>query len=153
MNPAWRFMRQNSRGSPGEFGGGATGEGIGATDGSTGRSGVPRGPCTNICLTRPVRAAGQEEAMHHRPRPWLSGLLAALALSGAVQADTVPAAYLLKPAAVFTASDSVAHPGWEVLVEGERIVAVGPADKLTEPPGARVVELPGMTLLQGLMDL
>ncbi|HLW74469.1 MAG TPA: amidohydrolase family protein [Gammaproteobacteria bacterium] len=91
--------------------------------------------------------------MHHRPRPWLSGLLAALALSGAVQADTVPAAYLLKPAAVFTASDTVAHPGWEVLVEGERIVAVGPADKLTEPPGAHIVELPGMTLLPGLMDL
>ena len=48
--------------------------------------------------------------MHQRPRPWLSGLLASLALSAAVQAETAPAAYLLKPAAGFTATDTVAHP-------------------------------------------
>jgi len=91
--------------------------------------------------------------MHHHPRPWLVGFLAASALSAAVQADAAPAAYLLRPAAVFTAVDTLAHPGWEVLVEGERIVAVGPADKLAVPASTETVELAGMTLLPGLMDL
>lgn len=62
-------------------------------------------------------------------------------------------AYLLHPAGVFTAADSVLHPGWVVLVQGERIAAVGPEGKLTVPADARRVELPGMTLLPGLMDL
>ena len=63
------------------------------------------------------------------------------------------ASYLLKPAAVFTADDSRLHPGWVVMVEGDRITAVGPADKVTAPAGTTSIELPGMTLLPGLMDL
>lgn len=42
------------------------------------------------------------------------------------------------------------HAGWEVLVEGSRIAAVGPS---LEARGARVVELRGATLIPGLMDL
>jgi imidazolonepropionase-like amidohydrolase len=59
----------------------------------------------------------------------------------------------LSPAAVFTADDGVLHPGWVVLVEGERIAAVGPADKVTAPADAERVTLPRMTLLPGFMDL
>ena len=90
--------------------------------------------------------------MHFDPRRWLVGSVLALAGMTVSQADEPPA-YLLKPAAVFAAVDGSVHPGWQVLVEGERIIAVGPADKLQPSGGARVVELPGMTLLPGFMDL
>lgn len=61
-------------------------------------------------------------------------------------------AFLLKPAQVWTAGEPV-HPGWAVLVQGARISAVGPPESLSLPAGTQVVELPGTTLLPGLMDL
>ena len=82
------------------------------------------------------------------PSLWL---LAALALP--LPAPGAPGVYLLEPAAVFTAMDDVRHPGWVVLVQGERFTAVGAADKVAVPGDARRVSLPGMTLLPGLMDL
>ncbi len=60
---------------------------------------------------------------------------------------------LLKPARVFDADDGKIHEGWVVLVKGERIVAVGPPSQVQVPPGAKTVELAGMTLLPGLMDI
>jgi imidazolonepropionase-like amidohydrolase len=57
---------------------------------------------------------------------------------------------LLRPAQVFDGVDPVAHPGWEVLVDGERIVAVGP--RLGIPGGAKVVDLPGATLMPGMIE-
>jgi imidazolonepropionase-like amidohydrolase len=39
-----------------------------------------------------------------------------------------------------------------VLVKGETIAAVGPANKVEIPKEAKVIELPGMTLLPGLID-
>ena len=43
-------------------------------------------------------------------------------------------------------------PGAVVLVEGDRIVAVGSRDVLTVPAGAEVVDARGMTILPGLID-
>jgi imidazolonepropionase-like amidohydrolase len=63
---------------------------------------------------------------------------------------TPPALTLLQPAAVFDGQQL--HPGWAVLVEGARIKAVGPAAQLPAPAGARVVLLPGLTLLPGLIE-
>ena len=40
-----------------------------------------------------------------------------------------------------------------VLVEGDRIKAVGRAADVSIPAGARVIELPGHTLMPGLMDM
>ena len=60
---------------------------------------------------------------------------------------------LLRPAQVFTADDGAVHPGWVVLVTGARIAAVGPAAVVAVPAGAKVIELPGATLLPGLIDL
>lgn len=75
-------------------------------------------------------------------------------VSGLAAAAPAPTtSYLLMPAAVFTADDTHPHPGWVVLVQGERIAAVGPAGKVTVPAGANTIELPGMTLLPGFMDL
>jgi imidazolonepropionase-like amidohydrolase len=62
-------------------------------------------------------------------------------------------AQILKPAHVFTAEDETLHDGWVVLVRGERIAAVGPPASVSVPDGVHVVNLPGMTLLPGLMDI
>src|SRR6202012_5100669 len=57
---------------------------------------------------------------------------------------------LLRPDAVFDAIDGKRHPGWQVLVEGDRIVAVGPG--LAVPAGADVIDLPGDTLMPGMIE-
>ncbi len=60
------------------------------------------------------------------------------------------ATILLRPARVF---DGVAvHDGWVVLVRGDRIAAVGPAAQVGTPSDATVIDLPGMTLLPGLIE-
>ena len=78
----------------------------------------------------------------------------AAAAAGATAAPaTTPAAgpaLLLRPAAVFDGQDR--HAGWAVLVEGDKIAQAGPADKITVPAGARTLELPGQTLLPGLIE-
>jgi len=61
-----------------------------------------------------------------------------------------PAATLLRPAAVFDGEGL--HPGWVVVVEGDKITAAGPAAQVATPAGARTVELPGLTLLPGLIE-
>ncbi len=60
--------------------------------------------------------------------------------------DTVT---LLKAARVFDGDGM--HDGWAVRVEGERIQAVGPAATLAAA-GATVIDLPGLTLLPGLVE-
>ena len=65
------------------------------------------------------------------------------------QPATPPAALLLRPAAVF--DGEALHPGWAVLVEGDKIKALGPAATLA-PAGATILELPGLTLLPGLIE-
>ena len=59
-------------------------------------------------------------------------------------------AIVLKPARVF--DGTALHDGWVVVVRGTKIDAAGPADKLEVPKGARVIDLPGSTLLPGLID-
>lgn len=80
----------------------------------------------------------------------LLAMFAGLSLAGPALADTPPRATLLRPAAVFDGVDPVAHPGWQVLVTGDRITAVGP--NLTAPAGATVVDLPGETLMPGMIE-
>jgi len=59
---------------------------------------------------------------------------------------------LLRPAQVWTAGEPV-HAGWVVLVTGNRIAAVGPEATMQVPPDARRIDLPGATLLPGLIEL
>jgi imidazolonepropionase-like amidohydrolase len=59
---------------------------------------------------------------------------------------------VLKPARVFDGVTAKPHDGWVVVVRGERIDAAGPESEVPVPDGARVVPLPGMTLLPGLID-
>jgi imidazolonepropionase-like amidohydrolase len=58
--------------------------------------------------------------------------------------------YLLRPARVF---DGVGDKeGWVVLVTGDTIAAVGPAAQVQAPGDVEVVDLPGATLLPGLIE-
>src|SRR5438876_6121644 len=63
--------------------------------------------------------------------------------------DTV---YLLKPAHIFDGESAQLHDGWVVLVRGEKIEAVGPASEVNAPTEAKVFELPGLTLMPGLIE-
>jgi imidazolonepropionase-like amidohydrolase len=67
----------------------------------------------------------------------------------AKQADAV---YLLKPAHVFDGESAQLHDGWMVLVRGEKIEAFGPASEVQAPADAKVIELPGLTLMPGLIE-
>jgi imidazolonepropionase-like amidohydrolase len=62
------------------------------------------------------------------------------------------AVYLLKPAHIFDGESAQLHDGWVVLVSGEKIEAVGPASEIKAPADAKVIELPGMTLMPGLIE-
>ncbi|GAB2466018.1 hypothetical protein GCM10011375_33450 [Hymenobacter qilianensis] len=57
---------------------------------------------------------------------------------------------LLRPAAVFDGENL--HSGWVVVVSGDKITAAGPAAQVAAPAGARTLELPGLTLLPGLIE-
>ncbi|MCI0463992.1 MAG: amidohydrolase family protein [Gemmataceae bacterium] len=59
---------------------------------------------------------------------------------------------VLRPARVFDGVSAKLHEGWVVVVRGERIDSAGPADKVKVPAKARVIALPGATLLPGLID-
>lgn len=59
-------------------------------------------------------------------------------------------ALLLRPDRVFDGVQPVSHAGWQVLVRGDRIVAVGPA--IAAPSDARVIDLPGQTLIPGMIE-
>ena len=54
---------------------------------------------------------------------------------------------LLKPARVF--DGETMHEGWVVLVRGDRIDSAGPS---VNSDGAKVIELPGATLMPGLVE-
>jgi len=86
---------------------------------------------------------------------WLL-IAATLLLGGATTppANLGPAAdpppLLLRPAGVFDGVDGTVHAGWQVLVRGEQIAAVGP--DLSVPAGAHVVDLAGATLMPGMIE-
>ncbi|WP_404710615.1 amidohydrolase family protein [Sphingomonas sp. MMS24-J13] len=55
---------------------------------------------------------------------------------------------LLKPDRVF--DGQAVHAGWQVLVEGDKIIAAGP--NLNAPADAQVIDLPGDTLIPGMIE-
>jgi len=79
----------------------------------------------------------------------LRSLVLALALLAATPA--VAERYLPQPDAVWAAGEPV-HPGWVVLVDGGKIVAVGPRAQVAAG-GATVTPLPGTTLIPGLIEM
>jgi len=85
-----------------------------------------------------------------RPAIALGVLLleAAICAQGAVpQRDATPV--VIRPARVF--DGEAMHEGWAVRVQGDRIQAAGPSASIADA-GATVVDLPGTTLLPGLVE-
>ena len=60
--------------------------------------------------------------------------------------------YLLRPAHIFDGESGQLHDNWVVLVRGEKIEAVGPASSVSGASSARVIDLPGLTLMPGLIE-
>ena len=77
-------------------------------------------------------------------------LLLALLFEAGLATAQFEDTYLLRPARVFDGQK--VHAGWAVLVRGERIEGVGPMAEIRPPTDARIVELPGTTLLPGLIE-
>ncbi|MCL6678293.1 amidohydrolase family protein [Sphingomonas sp. RG327] len=73
-------------------------------------------------------------------------LLYAVLLAAPAAAETL----LLRPSQVFDGVNPHPHPGWTVVVEGDRIAAAGP--NLAAPAGAKVIDLPGTTLMPGMIE-
>ncbi|WP_028970374.1 metal-dependent hydrolase family protein [Sphingomonas sp. URHD0057] len=73
-------------------------------------------------------------------------LLSALLLPTIAAAEPV----LLRPSRVFDGVNVAPHEGWQVLVDGDRIAAVGP--NVSAPADARIIDLPGATLMPGLIE-
>ena len=63
-----------------------------------------------------------------------------------------PHTTLLVPARVWDGVDNQPHEGWAVLVRGDRIEAVGPRAQITAPNDATTIDLPGTTLMPGLIE-
>jgi imidazolonepropionase-like amidohydrolase len=76
--------------------------------------------------------------------------LLAVVLTALLITPALAEPYLLKPAQLFDGVNPQPHPGWSVLVEDGKIAAVGP--NLAAPAGTRTVELPGTTLMPGLIE-
>ena len=79
-------------------------------------------------------------------------LLAGVPDSAGAQVAAPNATTLLRPDRVFDAETGQTHDGWVVLVEGNRITTVGAADDVQAPADAEIIELPGTTLLPGLIE-
>src|ERR1700752_1158544 len=80
--------------------------------------------------------------------------LVCLALAFPQTQQTKPAevVLLLKPAHVFGGESAQLHDNWVVVVRGEKIEAVGPPSSVNVPAGAKVIDLPGLTLMPGLIE-
>src|SRR5258708_4523254 len=72
--------------------------------------------------------------------------LLTLLIASPALADTI----LLRPARVFDGANPQPHEGWSVLITGDRIAAAGP--NLTAPASARTIDLPGATLMPGMIE-
>jgi imidazolonepropionase-like amidohydrolase len=72
-------------------------------------------------------------------------------LAGTLAAQTHEV-IVLRPDQVFDGVNPSAHSGWVVVVAGGRIAAAGPEQQLARPSEAWVIDLPGLTLLPGLIE-
>jgi len=73
-------------------------------------------------------------------------LLALLCSAAPAFADTL----VLKPSRVFDGVNGQPHANWSVVVEGDKITSAGP--NVAMPANARVIDLPGVTLLPGMIE-
>ena len=73
-----------------------------------------------------------------------------LLAAGLLAAPAAAEPTFIRPARVFDGVNPQPHEGWSVLVEGDKIAAVGP--NVAAPAGARKIDLPGATLIPGMIE-
>lgn len=61
--------------------------------------------------------------------------------------------FLLRPARVFDGTGSAPQTGVVVLVQNGKVTAVGPAASVRAPGDATIIDLPGQTLMPGLIEM
>ncbi|HTS87762.1 MAG TPA: amidohydrolase family protein [Gemmatimonadales bacterium] len=83
--------------------------------------------------------------------PALALLLLPLSAPAQPARDTGQVTVLL-PDAVWDGIADAPARSWIVVVRGDRIVAVGPPDRVSVPPGSSQLALPGTTLIPGLIE-
>jgi imidazolonepropionase-like amidohydrolase len=82
-----------------------------------------------------------------------AALSLAFALTGVERSSAqVSATTVLSPSAVFDGTSATLHRDWIVVVAGNSISYAGPAASATFPADARKIDLPGATLIPGLID-
>src|SRR6478609_5340234 len=64
-----------------------------------------------------------------------------------------PKALVIRNGDVFDSERGVVRPRTTIVIEGERITAVGPADSIKSPTGATVIDATGKTVIPGLWDM
>jgi imidazolonepropionase-like amidohydrolase len=79
------------------------------------------------------------------------GFPAAATLSPAQQA-AAPDEWIVRPARVWDGVSDAPRSGVVVHVRGDRIVAVGPANQVRAGASARMIDLPGLTLIPGMIE-
>lgn len=80
--------------------------------------------------------------------------LAALFVAAVTAQQPVsPETIVIRAGRLITAASSTATDNGVVVVQGDRIVAAGPASQVTAPAGARVIDLSRHTVMPGLMDM
>jgi len=80
------------------------------------------------------------------------GVVVAVSLAPATRGDAQRSVALTN-VALIDAGSAVARPKMTVLVRGSRIVAVAPADRVSIPPDAQVINGRGKWLVPGLIDV
>ncbi len=86
----------------------------------------------------------------HTMRLLLASFLCA---ASSLSAQSAPPPLLLVPDRVLDGTGAPAQANLAVLVDSGRIIVVAPRGSIRLPAGTRVLELPGTTLLPGLIDL
>src|SRR5215213_289562 len=107
-----------------------------------------------FCIARPPQGVTQRK-VHAVLRSFLLLFLCLTVLlpQQQTQRPTPPETdYILKPAHVFDGESGQLHDNWAVLVHGDKIAGVGPAGSITPAAGAKVIDLPGLTLMPGLIE-
>jgi imidazolonepropionase-like amidohydrolase len=107
----------------------------------------PRHPVTPS-PRHPVTPSPRHHAVH---RLGFAALALLLTLPGLAAVQAAPP-IVLKPARVFDGVALESHDDWIVVVRGDKIESAGPVSSVKLPADARVVELPGATLLPGLIE-
>src|SRR4051794_10010914 len=75
-----------------------------------------------------------------------------LAQGGRGRANAPQTVYYLTPQAVWAGSSSAPHSDGAVIVRSDTTAAVGRKSRVTAPAGATMVDLPGTTLIPGMIE-